>query len=76
MSCASINYPCQVTDRVTGETFLRGEAGQLKVRNEHLKAKIAELEDTIGRLRSENQNLQAQLFCYEMTQVYLKRCCS
>lgn len=71
--CGAVNQPCHVTDRVTGETFLRGEAGQLKTENEGLRGKIVELEQTIDQLRSENHSLQAQIFCYEMVQVWSKR---
>lgn len=56
---------------MTGETFLRGEAGLLKAEKEGLRAQIVELEETIEQLRAENQSLQAQLFCYELMQVCL-----
>lgn len=74
LPCTSNKHPCQVTDRVTGETFLRGEAGHLKTQNEALRVQVAELEETVSQLRAENQSLQTQLFCYELMQVWLELC--
>lgn len=69
--CTSASHPCQVTDRVTGETFLRGEASQLKAENEDLKARVSELEGTVQQLRSENEGLHAQVFYRDLMQVWI-----
>lgn len=63
------DLPCQVTDRVTGETFRRGEAGHLKTEVNSLRDKVSELEKKVQELQSENYELREQLF-YQVMQVW------
>jgi hypothetical protein len=72
--CRVLNLPCRVTDRVTGETFVRGAAGKmillidnlnkmngdLKQANELLKQQNAEKERTYQNLESQFYGLRSQ----------------
>jgi regulator of replication initiation timing len=57
--------PCQVTDRVTAETFVRGEAGRLKTANEELEKVVKALADENTELVKQNEHLQAALDSYQ-----------
>lgn len=65
MPCLSAEQPCRSTDRVTGETFLRGEASTLKAENEYLKGRVSALEDCAKQLQEDNEQLNAQLSFYQ-----------
>ena len=57
-SCLSLNIPCKVTDRVTGETLVRGEAGQMRAIIESLKKQIEDLKEQTAQLQRKNAQLQ------------------
>jgi regulator of replication initiation timing len=57
--------PCQVTDRVTAETFVRGEAGRLKAAKEELEKVVKALADENTDLVKQNEHLQAVLDNYQ-----------
>ncbi|KAF7715016.1 Fungal Zn(2)-Cys(6) binuclear cluster domain-containing protein [Penicillium ucsense] len=49
--CTTANVPCNVTDSVTGETFVRGAAGRMAAEIEQLKAAVARLEQEKAELQ-------------------------
>ncbi|KAJ5307690.1 hypothetical protein N7476_008346 [Penicillium atrosanguineum] len=56
-ACSNVDLPCQMTDRVTGETLVRGEV-------KRLRANFAALLKTVTELREENQRLHGLLQAY------------
>ncbi|CAI7581763.1 unnamed protein product [Penicillium glandicola] len=50
--CRILNIPCKVTDRVTGETWVRGEAGQMRATIEKLEKKVTHLQQENARLQN------------------------
>ncbi|KAJ5834723.1 hypothetical protein N7447_000749 [Penicillium robsamsonii] len=59
--CLVLNIPCKVTDRVTGETWVRGEAGQMRDLIERLRKQTENLKEQITQLQQKNAQLQACL---------------
>lgn len=60
MGCYAVNSSCKVTDRVTGETFIRGAAAQLTALNKQLKNKIAALEAENNLMKQETKQLKEE----------------
>ncbi|KAK4863635.1 hypothetical protein LT330_002413 [Penicillium expansum] len=56
--CLILNIPCKVTDRVTGETWVRGEAGQMRALIESLTKQTEDLKEQITQLQQKNAQLQ------------------
>ncbi|OQD66933.1 hypothetical protein PENPOL_c004G09130 [Penicillium polonicum] len=56
--CVVLNIPCKVTDRVTGETWVRGEAGRMRALIESLKKQAEDLKEQITKLQQKNTQLQ------------------
>ncbi|KAG0159132.1 Regulatory protein [Penicillium digitatum] len=56
--CLILNIPCKVTDRVTGETWVRGEAGQMRALIDSLKKRTEDLREQITQLQQKNAQLQ------------------
>lgn len=52
--CRALNLQCKVTDRVTGETFVRGAAGRMCLM-------IENLDKTNGELKRENKLLKQEI---------------
>ncbi|KXG47164.1 uncharacterized protein PGRI_039100 [Penicillium griseofulvum] len=59
--CLILNIPCKATDRVTGETWVRGEAGRMRDLIESLKKQTEDLKEQIKQLQQKNTQLQACL---------------
>lgn len=59
--CLILNIPCKVTDRVTGETWVRGEAGRMRALIENLKKQTEDLKEQITQLQQKNTQLQGYL---------------
>ncbi|KAJ5163276.1 uncharacterized protein N7500_005106 [Penicillium coprophilum] len=59
--CLVLNIPCKVTDRVTGETWVRGEAGRMRNLIEKLKTQSENLKEQVTQLQQKNTELQACL---------------
>jgi hypothetical protein len=57
-SCISQNLSCNVTDRVTGETYVRGEAGRMRLVIERLNGQADNLKREVTRLQQENEFLR------------------
>ncbi|OGE57814.1 hypothetical protein PENARI_c001G07968 [Penicillium arizonense] len=57
-SCISQNLSCKVTDRVTGETYVRGEAGRMRLVIERLNGQADNLKREVTRLQQENELLR------------------
>ncbi|CAG8055378.1 unnamed protein product [Penicillium salamii] len=57
--CLALNLPCKVTDRVTGETFVRGAAGRMC--------------QEIDRLRQESVNQKQQIVNWQQKCVELQQ---
>ncbi|KAJ5997041.1 hypothetical protein N7499_006642 [Penicillium canescens] len=57
-SCISQNLSCKVTDRVTGETYVRGEAGRMRLVIERLNDQADNLKREVMRLQQENELLR------------------
>ena len=57
-SCISQNLSCKVTDRVTGETYVRGEAGRMRLVIERLNDQADNLKREVTRLQQENELLR------------------
>ncbi|KAJ5748538.1 uncharacterized protein N7511_010234 [Penicillium nucicola] len=57
-SCITHGLPCKVTDRVTGQTYIRGEAEQMRLRIKALNDQAEELKGKIAVLRQENELLR------------------
>jgi hypothetical protein len=51
--CRALNLPCKVTDRVTGETFVRGAAGKMRRMIEDLNKENYDLKRENGLLKQE-----------------------
>jgi hypothetical protein len=58
-SCISQNLPCRVTDPVTGQTYVRGEAGRMRQVIDRLNEQAETLRREITRLQQENELLQS-----------------
>lgn len=56
--CLILNIPCKVTDRVTGETWVRGEAGRMRALIENLEKQTKDLKEQITQLQQKNAQLQ------------------
>ncbi|KAJ5236381.1 hypothetical protein N7489_006472 [Penicillium chrysogenum] len=56
--CLILNIPCKVTDRVTGETWVRGEAGRMRAIIESLKKQTEDLKEQVTQLQQKNAQLQ------------------
>ncbi|KAJ5804700.1 uncharacterized protein N7518_001003 [Penicillium psychrosexuale] len=56
--CLILNIPCKVTDRVTGETWVRGEAGRMCALIENLQKQNMDLKEQIAQLQQKNLQLQ------------------
>ncbi|KAJ5960099.1 uncharacterized protein N7479_007249 [Penicillium vulpinum] len=56
--CLVLNIPCKVTDRVTGETWVRGEAGRMWILIENLKRQNEDLKEQVTQLQQKNAQLQ------------------
>ena len=56
--CLTLNIPCKVTDRVTGETWVRGEAGRMRAIIESLKKQTEDLKEQVTQLQQKNAQLQ------------------
>lgn len=56
--CLILNIPCKVTDRVTGETWVRGEAGRMCALIENLQKQNMDLKEQIAQLQQKNSQLQ------------------
>lgn len=50
--CLALNIPCKVTDRVTGETWVRGEAGRMRALIDDLKKQTEDLKEQIAQLQN------------------------
>ncbi|KAJ5879083.1 hypothetical protein N7455_002548 [Penicillium solitum] len=59
--CLILNIPCKVTDRVTGETSVRGETGRMRALIENLKEQTEDLKEQITQLQQKNAQLQGYL---------------
>ncbi|KAJ5694532.1 hypothetical protein N7536_004944 [Penicillium majusculum] len=59
--CLILNIPCKVTDRVTGETSVRGETGRMRALIENLKKQTEDLKEQITQLQQKNAQLQGYL---------------
>ncbi|KAJ6187428.1 hypothetical protein N7519_002336 [Penicillium mononematosum] len=55
--CLILNIPW-VTDRVTGETWVRGEAGRMRAIIESLKKQTEDLKEQVTQLQQKNAQLQ------------------
>jgi hypothetical protein len=60
-ACLACGILCRVTDRVSGETMVRGEIGHMKALIFRLKNKTALLEEQIQQLQQKNSQLQQQM---------------
>ena len=59
--CDSAGIPCQVTDRVTGETFVRGAAGRMSQEIEKLRQESANQKQEIANWKQKCVELQHTL---------------
>ncbi|OQD87106.1 hypothetical protein PENANT_c006G08973 [Penicillium antarcticum] len=57
-SCISHNVPCRVTDRVTGQTYVRGEAERMRVMINRLSKQADTLQREVAVLQQENELLR------------------
>ncbi|KAJ5601909.1 hypothetical protein N7510_011443 [Penicillium lagena] len=56
--CIAGGLPCQVTDRVTGETYVRGAASRMKEHISNLQAQIQQLRERNLALERRNELLE------------------
>ncbi|KGO71912.1 hypothetical protein PITC_026320 [Penicillium italicum] len=56
--CIVLNIPCKVTDRVTGETSVRGEVGRMRALIGSLTKQAEDLKEQITQLQQKNAQLQ------------------
>ncbi|KAJ5581891.1 hypothetical protein N7535_000511, partial [Penicillium sp. DV-2018c] len=61
VGCLQCRLPCKVTDRVTGETVVRGEVARMRSILMRLRTRHAQLEEQVQQLEQKNAQLQAQL---------------
>ncbi|KAJ5808632.1 hypothetical protein N7474_009901 [Penicillium riverlandense] len=59
--CIAGGLPCQVTDRVTGETYVRGAASRMKKQINSLQAQIQQLRERNLALERRNELLEDQI---------------
>ncbi|CAL5870173.1 uncharacterized protein PFLUO_LOCUS4408 [Penicillium psychrofluorescens] len=59
--CIAGGLPCQVTDRVTGETYVRGAASRMKEQINSLQAQIQQLRERNLTLERRNELLENQI---------------
>ncbi|OOQ90927.1 hypothetical protein PEBR_01888 [Penicillium brasilianum] len=55
LGCLDAGLDCKVTDRVTGETYVRGAAGRMAAEIEALKAHVAALQEENNDLKRETE---------------------
>ncbi|KAJ5130987.1 uncharacterized protein N7515_007026 [Penicillium bovifimosum] len=60
-ACLACGIPCKVTDRVSGETMVRGEVARMKALIFKLRSKTALLEEQVKQLEQKNAQLQGQM---------------
>ncbi|KAJ5232209.1 hypothetical protein N7468_005165 [Penicillium chermesinum] len=70
-SCSASRLPCQVTDRVTAETFTRGAAGLMQKQVEESQKVMAEKNMIISQLVEENMQLHQQNVHFQEQNMHL-----